>query len=76
MLGFSSTCILAVSLEEGQTPLLIVHIKLFCPRFKFVTEVVLVVGDTTVEVPVNTVQTPVPIAGALAETTPLLAHIV
>ena len=55
-----------VEVEEGQTPLEIVHTNSFAPAFKFETNELLFAGEFTTDVPVNTDQMPVPTEGMFA----------
>ena len=56
--------------------MLIVHTKLFWPMLNPLAVVVFVVGDDTFEVPVITLQAPLPTEGIFAEIVVVLAHII
>ena len=64
--GFASCVIDIVEVVEGQTPLLIVHLKISTPTPNAVKPVVSSVGVVIVPVPPINVQLPVPIAAVFA----------
>jgi len=59
-----------VLVEEGQTPLEIVHIKIFDPVLKPETPELYVPGEVTVAPPVTILHEPVPTAGLFARSVP------
>lgn len=72
--GIASASISTVEVEGGQTPLEMVHIKIFVPVAIEVTDVFANVGVVIVPLPKITVQLPVPIAGTLPESVAELAQ--
>ncbi len=76
VVGKSSRCMLIVLVDEGHTPLLIVHANTFTPTPKPLMPVVSKVGVTMVAVPDKTVQLPVPMAGVFPFIVAVVAHTV
>ena len=64
-LGGASMVMVTVSVVAGQTPLLIVQMKVLVPGVRLVIEVVLRLGLVIVPVPVSRVQVPVAGVGSL-----------
>src|SRR5436309_157646 len=76
VVGDSSRVIVTVSLEAGQTPLLMVQTKVFAPRLNPVTPEVGSVGVVTLALPAITDHSPVPIDGALPASVAVVAQTV
>jgi hypothetical protein len=76
VVGASSRVMLTVSLVVAQTPLEIIHSKVFAPTLKPVTPEVGEPGEVTAALPARTVQEPVPTDGALPANVAVVAHTV
>ena len=76
VVGLRSRCIDIVALDDGQTPLLIVHCKTLTPPEIPVTLLASNVGVVMVSPPDIKLQFPVPIAGVFPANTVAVAQIV
>ena len=75
-MGDGSRVIVTVSLDGGQTPLLIVHTNVFAPTLSPVTPEVGSLGVVTTAVPAVTVHIPVPTVGVFPANVAVVEHIV